>query len=103
MNNYLINTTFVTERFFYDELISWLKLSFTKKAVESGVFTNPRIARVLSDEDVENVSVACELTCDSLSQGTSWIDMHFQDVLNEMSEEQRSHTLFFTTCLKIEK
>lgn len=97
---YLINTTFVTDRNNFDELVIWLKEVYIAEAMKSGRFHSHRVARVLADDDVESVSIACELGCRSVAEGYAWQQADGIELCNELQQLNGAELLYFTTILK---
>ena len=97
----IINTTFAIERSIFEEFIGWLKGIYLEAAMNTGLFTSPRLARVLTDTDPETVSIACELQCDSLSEAQRWHDETAALLRSDMLRRWEGKALFFTTYLKM--
>lgn len=96
----IINTTFVIERSIEGEFVNWLKEVYVPAAMATGMFVSSRVAQVLSNEDPQAVSLACELVCDSLSEGVRWHDNTAVLLRDDMTARWGSHALFFTTYLR---
>lgn len=95
----IINTTFVIERSLEPEFMKWLKEVYVPAAMATGLFVSSRIAKVLSNEDPLAVSLACELVCDSLSEGVRWHDNTAVLLRDDMTARWGNRALFFTTYL----
>lgn len=96
----LINTTFVIDRKIEDGFLKWHKESFVQPAFDSGIFTNSRLVRVLSNEDPRSISFASELSCESLSEGSNWYNSMGALILAEMGDIWGDGVLCFTTYLR---
>ena len=66
----------------------------------TGLFTSFRIAKVLTDDQPQVVSIACELRCESLSEGTRWHQDTASLLYRHMAEQWGDNVLHFTTFLK---
>ena len=97
---FYINTTFIVERNRFDEFYEWLKAEYVGKAMRSGVFESHRVAQVLANEPVEDVSIACELGCRSLSEGMCWMEETGREICEERFGDNEAQLLYFTTVLK---
>lgn len=97
---YIINTTFVTDLSKFELIREWLRKSYIPTALASGIFNGERVARVLSDDDVETVNIACEFSCPSLSRGIKWHEEVFPELLAELHRATEQQLLYFTTFLK---
>ena len=96
----IINTTFVIERSLYDQFVQWVTQFYVSAAMKTGMFNTWRLAQVLSNDDPEVVSLACELTCESLSEGVRWHDTTASLLRDDMAARWGDKALFFTTYLK---
>ena len=97
---FVINTTFVIDRQIYDEFLIWLSEVYVNAAMKTNIFLSNRIAQVISNEDPHTVSIACEFTCQSLSEGVCWNDTTSQSIRHQMLSQWGDKALFFTTYLK---
>lgn len=97
----ILNTTFILERTLHDEVISWLNEVYLRAALQTGFFEHPRLAQVLTNEDPGQISIACELQCDSLSEAVRWHDETAVMLRSDMSRRWNERVLCFTTYLKI--
>lgn len=97
----ILNTTFVIERPIFDDFVHWLKEVYVKAAVSTEIFDNPRIAQIISNEDPSVVSIACELSCESLSEAARWHDTTALLLRDDMTSRWGNKALFFTTYLKV--
>ena len=96
----ILNTTFVIERQLHDEILSWLRDVYQRAALQTGIFTSPRLAQILTNEDPMHISVACELRCQSLSEAVRWHDETAAMLRADMSQRWGDRVLYFTTYLK---
>jgi len=96
----ILNTTFIVERSIETEFIAWLKDVYVPTATVTGIFVGWRLARVLSNEDPMAVSIACELTCESLSEAARWHDVSAEPLRTDMKNRWGERALFFTTYLR---
>lgn len=94
------NTTFAVEQHIFDDFHKWLETVYIKAAMATGIFTSHRIARVLTDEHPEIVSIACELRAESLSECVRWHDETAVLLHANMNELWGEKAMFFTTYLK---
>lgn len=96
----ILNTTFVIERSLFEEFVKWLKEVYVPAAMATGLFKKSRISQVVSNDDPRAVSIACELTCESLSEGVRWHDSTATLLRDDMTARWGEKALFFTTYLK---
>lgn len=97
---YIINTTFVTHRRMLESFIQWLKGVYVPAALTTGLFSNHRVAQILHNEDPETVNIACEFSCDSLSECVRWHDETALMLREDMAMRYGDNVLFFTTYMK---
>ena len=95
----IANTTFVIERELLDSFLQWLKSVYLPTALGSNVFSSSRVAKVLTNESPEVVSIACELTGESLSEIVRWHQDNATVLRAEMSTRWGERVLYFTTYL----
>lgn len=96
----ILNTTFIIERDLEPEVTSWLKDVYIPTATSTRLFIGSRLARVLSNEDPMAISIACELTCESLSAAVRWHDVTAESLRSDMKKRWGEHVLIFTTYLR---
>ena len=101
MNKFILNTTFVTERALQDKLTSWLEGVYLKAAENTGLFTGRRMVQVLTDDNPEAFSIACELQCESLSEAVRWHDDTASLLRQDMTNRWGERVLWFTTYLRV--
>lgn len=96
----IVNTTFVVDRTLLDAFLACLKSDFIDLAVKSGIFTSWRIAQIVNNDDPRSVSLACELTGESVSQMSHWLKETGDPVLTLMSDRWGTGMLWFRTIMK---
>lgn len=96
----ILNTTFVISHTIYDAFVQWLKDVYVPAAMVTGLFSSSRISKILHNEDPRAVNIACELTCDSLSEAVRWHDDTASLLRDDMASHWGENALFFTTYLK---
>lgn len=97
---YILNTTFVTTRSIYPDFVNWLKEVYVPAAMATGLFVSHRTARILTNDEPETVNIACELTCDSISECTRWNENTASLLREDMNGRWGENVLFFCTYLK---
>lgn len=95
-----LNTTFVIDHTIYDDFTNWLTEVYVRAALATNIFTDYRIAKVLTNEDPLTISIACELSAEALSEAARWHDTTAVLLRQDMSNRWPDKTLFFTTYLK---
>ncbi|MBD5170887.1 MAG: DUF4286 family protein [Bacteroidales bacterium] len=98
---YIINTTFAVVRELEAEFTKWVKEVYIPSAMKSGLFSNPRLAVVLSNEDPRGISMACEMQVESISEAVRWHDETACFLRDDMTARWGERAMFFTTYLKL--
>lgn len=97
---YIINTTFVADRTLLDELHVWLTEIYLPEITTTGTFVSHRLARVITNQDPETVSIACEVTVDSISAGAAAHSAVLDKLSTEIKKLWGDKVLYFTTVLR---
>ncbi|MEE1207251.1 MAG: DUF4286 family protein [Muribaculaceae bacterium] len=100
----ILNTTFHIHCALRNDLLTWLKEVYTPAAVESGLMSKPRTARVLGGkaDDVDGCSIACQLEAESLATARRWHDSEGAKLRAEALRIFGTQKLaFFTTYLQV--
>lgn len=98
---YILNTTFAVIRELEPEFTKWVKEVYIPSALKSGIFTNPRLATVLSNEEPRGVSMACEMSAESISEAVRWHNETAIILRDDMASRWGDKAMFFTTYLKV--
>ena len=96
----IVNTTFVIDRVLMDAFILQLREQFVDSAMDSGIFTSWRLAQIVNNDDPTAVSLACELTSESITQASHWLKEIGDPVLTAMAAQWGDRLLWFRTILK---
>lgn len=97
---YILNTTFVLDHSLTDVFVSWLKEVYLPAAMATGIFGNSRVAKILQDQDPLTVNIACELSCESLSEAARWHDETASLLRDDIASRWGERVLNFSTYLK---
>lgn len=97
---YILNTTFVFDRHLQPDVVDWLKNVYMPAALATSIFSSPRMAQVLTDEHPETISIACELTAESLSEAVRWHDTTAGMLFDDLHGRWGTAVMCFSTYLK---
>lgn len=98
---YILNTTFAILRDIRPEFEKWVREVYIPAALQSGILAEPRLARVMTNEDPRAISLACEFKCESISEAVRWHDETAVLLRDDMTARWGERAMFFTTYLEV--
>lgn len=96
----ILNTTFAIERSLYDSVVQWIADVYVPAATNTGLFSSPRIARIITNDHPETVSVACEMACQSLAEAVRWHDQTATLLRQDLHRRWGNRVLEFSTFME---
>jgi hypothetical protein len=97
----IINTTFHVEKSVEQQFLSWINQIYKTKAIETGLFSNPVLAKVLADVDPNAEAYAFQMKAEALDKAQNWHDQDATALRQDMFNRWGEKVLFFTTYLDI--
>lgn len=101
MKRYILNTSFHMEASITDEFLEWVKNDYIKQALTCSYFTNPVVARILTETEPGVVGYAVHLETDNLKSATCWHDREASDLKAVLSRRFGQRIVFFSTFMEV--
>lgn len=98
----IINTTFHVHTSVRIAFKKWLGEVYVKAAMSTGLFSNPRLVRILGGEDPQGTDWALQLETPQLTEAVRWHDETAMLLRDDMTARFGEKVLFFTTYLQTE-
>lgn len=97
----LFNTTFVVHTSATDAFLGWVNDTFIPAAVDSGVFVEPLLTRILASHDPEVVSFAVQFKAHSQSEAERWNNGDAALLMQDLHSRFGENILPFSTFMEI--
>ncbi|MDE6556822.1 MAG: DUF4286 family protein [Duncaniella sp.] len=98
---YILNTTFHVLSSLEEEMLAWMKEKYVGRALEQGIFSNPQIARVMTQVEDNAESFAVQLATTDIVRGNEWLASDAFRLLEELRSKHGENVLFFSTWLEV--
>lgn len=98
---YILNTTFIVVDNRVQEFIDWARETYLPALSQAGIFSSPRMARVLQQVEPGATSIAIQATADTLENATRWHDETAALLRDDLRARFGEHALFFTTYMEL--
>ncbi|MDE5969563.1 MAG: DUF4286 family protein [Muribaculaceae bacterium] len=101
MKRYILNTSFHMEASITDAFLEWVKNDYIKVALSCSCFTNPIVARILTETEPGVVGYAVHLETDDLEAATDWHDREASGLKAVLSRRFGQRIVFFSTFMEV--
>ena len=95
----LFNTTYLVSPEVEKRFLYWLSSDLTPKIKATGLISNIRLFKVLTDEK-EGISYSYQLEAENVSEMNEFKKHHLTEMQTEVSNAFGERVLFFSTYLK---
>lgn len=97
----IYNTTYLVSDKAYASFLKWIKTKHIPQLLESGYFKNPRVCKVLTEEQQDGTSVSVQLEAENIKAVTKWKEKHGDLFHMELSSLFSEEVLCFSTCMEV--
>jgi len=97
----IFNITFLVSDNVSDKWLKWVSNRHIPFMVSTGFFTQPQLARVLSDHGQEGTSYSVQFHITSHAKLDEWHQLHAEEMQQECTANFGQEVLFFTTALEL--
>ncbi|MDE6809338.1 MAG: DUF4286 family protein [Muribaculaceae bacterium] len=101
MKRYILNTSFHMEASIAQAFIEWTKNDYIKAALEQSHFSNPVIARIMTETEPGVVGYAVHLETDNLAAASRWHDAEASELKGVLSRRFGQRIVFFSTFMEV--
>ena len=100
MSKTILNTTFVVHDTVSPDFLCWLRDVYVPAAQASGVFTDVRVARVLTRVEPDTSSIAVQFMADSAQRIADWHECEASKLHADLHARWADRLLHFTTFME---
>lgn len=97
----IYNTTYLVSDKAYTSFLKWITTKHIPHQLELGYFKNPRVCKVLHEEQQEGTSVSVQLEAENIEAVTIWNEKHGDLFKMEISSLFSEEVLCFSTCMEV--
>lgn len=97
----LLNTTFLVHKSIEREFIDWVHNTYIPTAVETGIFSDPLLSKVMIETDPEGTSYAVQMRAESHNMASQWHDNEAATLKNSLVKSWGEKVLHFTTFMEV--
>lgn len=102
MNRIILNTTFIVPDSRVDDFVEWGRNVYMGALRESGLFTDPSMARILHQVEPGATSIAIQARAESIEAATRWHDETAALLRDDLAARFPSgQMLHFTTYMEL--
>ena len=97
----IFNTTFLVTDSLYESWIKWVKEDHIPFALESGMFSNPQLAKVYTQEDQDGTSYSLQFHVADLLALENWHIQYAKTFEQGFANKFGTEVVFFASVLEI--
>lgn len=97
----IFNITFLVSENVSDRWLNWVSNQHIPFMVSTGFFTQPQLAKVLSDHGQEGTSYSVQFHITNHAKLDEWHQLHAEEMQRECRANFGEEVLFFTTALEL--
>lgn len=97
---YILNTTYSVEKEVKESWLAWMRETFFVKATGTGLFTNPKIYRVMVDEEEQGPTFSVQMSAKTQDDVKIWLSGANKEMINDLRAKFGQKVLGFTTLLE---
>lgn len=101
MKRYILNTSFHMEASIASAFIEWAKKDYIRAALECEHFSNPVIARIMTETEPGVVGYAVHLETDHLENASRWHDAEASELKGILTRRFGQRIVFFSTFMEV--
>ncbi len=97
----IYNVTIKIDLDVHDEWLSWMKLEHIPRVLETGLFNDHRMLRILEDDQSDGISYAVQYTAKDMSDYFTYEAEHAPALRQEAADKYPNKFVAFRTLLKV--
>ena len=101
MKRYILNTSFHMEAAITESFLDWVRNDYIKAALSCPYFTNPVVARILTETEPGVAGYAVHLETDNLEAASNWHDLEASELKAILSRRFGQRIVFFSTFMEV--
>ena len=96
----IYNVTINIEKSIHEEWLSWMKSSHIPSLMETGLFKENRILRVLGDEDSGGFTYSIQYSLENMDKYQQYLDIYAPKFRGEFNAKYKDKFVAFRTLLE---
>jgi hypothetical protein len=97
----IFNTTFLVSDRYYGAWLKWSREFLIPFMMESGAFTKPQVAKVLTGDEQDGTSFSVQFHVSDMDTLANWNAEYAERFQAEVTERFGQEVLFFSTVLEL--
>jgi len=97
----IYNVTIKVETDAADAWVNWMKTSHMKDLMDTGLFTDCRLSRLLEQDEADGITYSAQYFCDSIVQYNAYIDGHSERLRAESFRLFGGRFVAFRTLMEV--
>lgn len=98
---YIFNTTYLVSDKMHGTWVKWLNEIQIPRMIDTGLFTKPQVAKVLSDEVQDGTSFSVQFHFPEIHLFALWSEQFSEDLQQDILERFGTEVLSFSVILEI--
>lgn len=97
----IYNVTLKVETEVADEWINWMKTEHIQDLLDTGLFTECRLCRLLEQDETEGVTFSAQYACPDMTAYNNYIDNHAQSMRDKGFARFGGKFVAFRTVMEV--
>lgn len=97
----IYNVTLKTDNAVATEWVRWMKESHMPELLQTGLFTDCRLCRLLEQDEAEGITFVAQYYCDSLEDYDTYVHAHAPNMRKKMLEKFGDKVVAFRTVMEV--
>ena len=97
----IYNTTYIVDEPVVEQFLSFVRSYYNEEALKSGILKNPRLSRILSDDDSQTVNFAYQFEVDKLEDIDAWYKETGMQINEKIVVTFGEKVLGFSTMMEV--
>jgi hypothetical protein len=97
----IYNVTINIDDSVHDEWLQWMREVHIPEVLQTNLFVENRILKVLGEEDMEGVTYSIQYTCKSMDDYEKYKNIHAPELQRKHTERYKDKFVSFRTLLEI--
>ncbi|MBR3951935.1 MAG: DUF4286 family protein [Bacteroidaceae bacterium] len=96
----IYNTTFHCEKSTYDEFVTWMRTQYIPVAVQHKGVSEPRMARIMTQDENEGISISVQFCTASLDSLSTWYETCGAKLVEQLEKKFQQRVAGFSTIMQ---
>lgn len=96
----IYNVTINIDQSVHDEWLEWMRANHIPDVMQTGMFIDSKLLRVLSDDESGGSTYSIQYTCESLEKFQQYVDIYSPALRGEFNNRYKDKFVAFRTLLE---